>query len=339
MNKPYNPIAAVGERDEPWSLRHTPNYTQARSLVSVDAASISPQEFHSQFVARNRPCLLRGAAKHWPAFRLWHSTSYLKGKVADMSLEARWAPAIEYLDAVASTGQRETLAKQDRSVHEPVSFHAFLDRVSAEPEQYVLHAVSLCAKNNLAVLRDDVGDYACVPQLGGQRMYVPYRAFFYRHSYTDWHYHSSDEALMTQVVGAKEVLLLPPDQGTWDALWPVVTETGRLYQVDTARFPKFANIEPFRVVVEPGDALFIPVYWWHAVASIDNKFGVTVASTFKTPLHINADWRLPGTRRLVRRFLPTRFGPLFAGAVAYAALRRLAQADFNRVKPRYARWN
>lgn len=337
MNKPYEPLAA--ERDEPWSLRHVPNYARARPLMVIDAASITPEKFQREFVARNRPCLLRGAVRHWPAYRLWHSTDYLKNKVPDLMLEARRAPTIEYLDAASDANLRANLAHQDRAVHEPVSFHAFLDRASTEREQYVLHAVSLCAKNNLAALREDVDDYPFAPHLGGQRMYAPYRAFFYRHSYTDWHYHSADEALMTQVVGAKEVLLLPPDQATWDALWPVVSETGRVYQVDTARFPRFADVEPFRVVVEEGDALFIPVFWWHAVASIDDKFGVTVAATFKTPLHINVDWRLPGTRRLVRRFLRTRFAPMFIGALAYSWLRRLVLCDFNRTKPRYARWD
>jgi hypothetical protein len=37
------------------------------------------------------------------------------------------------------------------------------------------------------------------------------RAFLYRDSYTDWHYHFTDETLMSQVKGDKEVLLLAPN--------------------------------------------------------------------------------------------------------------------------------
>ena len=336
MNKLYEALA-TGERDEPWSLHRNPNYACARALESVDAASITPQEFHRRFVARNRPCVVRGAARHWPASELWRSPDYLKSKVPDVMLEARSAPTLEYLSAI-DEDIREELARQDKAVYEQVSFHDFVDRASSSPEQFVLHSVSLSQRNSLGQLLDDIGNYAFMPDLIGSRMYMPFRAFFYRHSYTDWHFHSSDETLMTQVVGRKEALLLPPDWESWNAMWPVVRQAGKLYQVDTGRFPQFAGIRPFRAVVEEGDALFIPVYWWHAVASTDNRFGVTVAATFKTPLHINADWRLPGTRRLLQRFLTPRTAPMIIGALLYSLLRRLVLADFGRT-PRYAQWD
>jgi len=78
-------------------------------------------------------------------------------------------------------------------------------------------------------------------------------------------------------------------------------------------------------VVEPGDALYIPVYWWHAVQSMDDAFGATVAATFPTPLHVSGDIRSPIARRVLRTYLFSRLAPLVLGAVAYSLAWRLAQ--------------
>lgn len=337
MNKPYEAFIRATEQDETWSLSRTPNYERALPVDSVDAASISPEQFHRDYVARNRPCVLRGAVKHWPAFERWHQPAYLKSKVGDVMLSARSAPTAEYV-GVADEAIRADLEVKDRAIFEDISFHEFVDRATSSPEQLVLHSIPLNGRTGLQALNDDVGTFSFVRNLTGSRMYPSIRAFFYRHSYTDWHYHASDEALMTQVVGSKEVLLLPPDQASWDAMWPVLCKTGYGFGVDHKRFPKYSAIVPSRVIVGPGDALFIPTYWWHAVASIDNQFGITVAATFKTPLHINADWRFPGTRRLARKVLPTRGGPIVLGVLLYSFVRRLVTLDFNRTRPRFTSW-
>lgn len=337
MNKPYEACIDATERDEAWSLSRTPNYARALAVDSIDASAISPEQFQREYVARNRPCVLRGAVTHWPAFERWQHPDYLKSKVDNVMLSARSAPTAEYV-GVADQAIRADLEAKDRAIFEHITFHDFIDRATTSAEQLVLHSIPLNGRTGLQALNADVAAFSFVRNLAGSRMYPSIRAFFYRHSYTDWHYHASDEALMTQVVGSKEVLLLAPDQASWDAMWPVLCQTGYGFGVDHQRFPKYAEIRPSRVIVNAGDALFIPTYWWHAVASVDNQFGITVAATFKTPLHINADWRFPGTRRLARKFLPTRVGPIVLGVLLYSAVRRLLTLDFNRTRPRFTSW-
>lgn len=176
-----------------------------------------------------------------------------------------------------------------------------------------------------------------MPQLSKPRHYPAHRSFLYRNSYTDWHFHVIDETFMAQVVGAKEVLLLPPDETSWRALRPVVEEAGYLYDIDTRRFPGIRGLHALRTVVEPGDALYIPVYWWHAVQSIDDAFGATVAATFPTPLHVSGDIRSPIARRVLRSFLFSRYAPLVLGVVAYSLLYRLTHKLMGAGTPRDAR--
>jgi hypothetical protein len=185
-----------------------------------------------------------------------------------------------------------------------------------------VHSVPLHSSAFSGLLKD-VGNYTFLPKPKKSRGYVPVRAFFYRDSYTDWHYQPADEALMTQLVGDKEVLLLPPDDQSWAALDPVVRKKGYLYDIDHKEFPAVASLRPYRVTVQAGDALYIPVYWWHAVASADHKFGITLAATFGSPLHVAGDLRYPIARLIAKSLLSTRLMPLVLLAVSYSYAHRL----------------
>ena len=43
------------------------------------------------------------------------------------------------------------------------------------------------------------------------------------------------------------------------------------------RFPKLDGLHVHRVTLAPGDALFVPLGWWHQVTALD--FSVTVTHT------------------------------------------------------------
>jgi len=305
----------------PWDLARMPNYAQAQALPLEVAESLTPQRFQREYVARNRPCLIKGAVTHWPAFSRWASIEHLKGSTRNEVIAARSAPIWEFPDP--GNPLQEEIDRRNQGLFEELPFHEFLDRAFHRPGQLVVHSAPLHADSPFGGLLRDLGGYAFAPQIGCGRAYVPMRAFFYRESYTDWHFHPADETLMTQVVGAKEVLLLPPNEPSWDALQPVAESRGYLYDIDLEQFPAVAGLVPYRALVEAGDALYIPVYWWHAVASADAEFGVTVASTFPSPLHVAGDMRFPFARRLFRGLLRSRHAPLALGAVAYAYLYRL----------------
>jgi hypothetical protein len=307
----------------PWDLSRTPNYADALPLASVEASALDQRRFYRDFVLRNRPCLIKGALSHWPACRAWSDVDYLKQHTRNEAVRARTAPLREYR---ADGETHQQFHDGYEAISETLPFHQFLDRVAGDPGQFVLHAIPVVPGNLLERLLSDIAPFDFVRRPGQTRMYPPHRAFFYRNSYTDWHYHPEGEALMCQVTGEKEVVLLAPDEQSWNALVPAARASGCLYGVDLERFPQVGQLRPYRVRVEAGDALYIPVFWWHAVGSVDDKFGVTVACTFGTPLHINSDMRYPAARQLIAGMLRTRLFPLAAGAAAYGYLRRALAA-------------
>ncbi len=302
MNRTNTLLRDEINHDEPWRLSLTPNYQNAMEVDSVSAETISQAEFYEKYVKRNRPCLLVGAVKHWPASKKWRDIDYLKKKTANVDFLMRKDPPAEQTGFIKDKALRESLSDQNRNILIKTTFHDFLGQCNPD-NRHVLFVNRILSTGSLSELHGDMGTFPFMPVLDKSFYFPPYRAFFYNRSYTDWHFHSFDEALMCQVVGEKEVVLLPPDQQSWDAILPVVKGKGIFYGVDPKEFPEFSNIRPLKVVVGEGDALYIPVYWWHAVATVDDDFGVTVAATFRSPKHVIGDMRLPPARALVKLIL------------------------------------
>jgi len=307
-----------------WHLSGFPNYRHALPVDEISASKITEKEFLDNYVNRNRPCVLKGAVRHWPAFTRWRQIDYLTSRTANQKVEIASYPGPELI-AWAEPKLKKTLLDDVAATHREMPLHDFLNEVPRQGDYFVLPACPIEPGSPMAQLEADIGGYRFLPSPKRALLYTPYRAFIYRDSYTDWHFHSTDETLMTQVVGDKEVLILPPDNASWQALLPVIRENGYLFDVDTHKFPQFGQLQPIRAIVEEGDALYIPVFWWHAVQSLGAEFGITVASTFMTPLHINGDLRFPAMRKLFGTYIRTRHAPLLLAMVAYSLGYRMVQ--------------
>jgi len=79
--------------------------------------------------------------------------------------------------------------------------------------------------------------------------------------------------LHVQLTGRKRFILFPPDE--WVNLYPfpVHHDLDRRAMVDldspdSCRFPNWVKARGYHVELGPGDALYIPPYWWHHVQSL-----------------------------------------------------------------------
>jgi hypothetical protein len=144
-----------------------------------------------------------------------------------------------------------------------------------------------------------------------QSMYTS-RAFIYKNSYTDWHFHASDESVTVQLLGRKEFLLLPTDRKTFKRMWRIVQRHPG-WEITVGTHPELQDVGLQKIILDPGDGLYIPVFWWHAVEAVDHQPGTTLAFTFSSPLVIQHDPRFAAVRwnfrfalshRRLRRFVP-----------------------------------
>ena len=73
-------------------------------------------------------------------------------------------------------------------------------------------------------------------------------------------------AFLMQVYGRKQYIIYPPDQELFlypSPLKPNLSPLEDVEQPDLERFPLFAHAVPIKLVLEPGEMLFVPSHWWH----------------------------------------------------------------------------
>jgi hypothetical protein len=110
-------------------------------------------------------------------------------------------------------------------------------------------------------------------------------AAFYcgRRSFSSLHFHPHGEAMACQIRGGRRFLLFGPEE--YDALYappfyadnPHISRIPDPAQADLARFPRFRRARAWVADVKEGEALYIPIHWWHAVYGADE---VAVQVTF-----------------------------------------------------------
>ena len=240
-----------------------PHLAQMRSLSEcaqidqIDVDELTERSFKSEFVNCQRPLLVKRAVRHWSAFERWQSPQYLCDAVGEKIVHVQVAPMIEY--------PRPSLVERMEKSLQAMSFREFVDKILNDERGYhSIHSCPMSPPAPLGPLEGDVGGLAFLPNPATARWYRN-RAFIYRGSYSDWHYHPADENFLCQIRGDKEVLLLPPDERSFQTVNEIARKVGYVYDVDRQRFPSYGGLRPYRATLSAGDALYIPTFWWHAV--------------------------------------------------------------------------
>lgn len=257
-----------------------PNYDDA-----IDVEQITPDEassrFFSDFVERHRPCVIREAVSQWPATKRWQP-DFLRDRVGALTVGASGLgvvdePVVEF-----------SLARLTRSPSH-MTFGEFLDQVDEPSRRRVqIYSEHLHA---LEPLRQDLGSFDFLDRSALPSRFYGDRFFISKRGYTDWHVHFGDETLTAQLTGRKELLLLPPDNATFSTMLAMARRG--VWKAPRATWSSdFAALIPYRVVLEPGDAVYIPMHWWHAAEALDGDLNVTLAQVFGSPSRWLADVRL-----------------------------------------------
>lgn len=225
---------------------------------------LTPQAFLDEFYAANRPVVLGGAAAAWPSSGRW-TPDYLRQAVgaATVEVQARRASDSEY--------------ERNKDAHkETMPFDAFMDQAATPGADVYLTAYNASSNHQaLAPLQADLGRLDGILDAQGAAagmMWIGPQGTF-----TPLHHDLTNNVLF-QITGRKRVVLVAP------------SETPKLYNdrhvfseikditdpaLDFDRFPLARGIKVQTLVLEPGDALFIPVGWWHQVRSLDFSVSLT----------------------------------------------------------------
>jgi jumonji domain-containing protein 7 len=95
---------------------------------------------------------------------------------------------------------------------------------------------------------------------------------------TPLHYDKSNN-FFAQVYGRKRVTLFDPMQTELLYPYPFEAEMSHVSFVDIeepdfTKYPEFRKARPLECVLEPGELLFLPAFWWHHVRSLEVAISV-----------------------------------------------------------------
>lgn len=272
--RPQSGDLALKRRD--WILE-----VQARQrMLSPRAAEIekvrglSRDDFLDHYYAASRPVIIEGALDGWPALERW-TPDYLVEKVGAAPVELQ----------SGRNGAEDFEIWKDRHKSEMPfdKYIAAITKAGFGNDLYMTAYNNASNRAALAPLDGDIGTLDDYLTPGAGMMWIGPAGTF-----TPLHFDLTNN-LIAQVVGAKHIVMAPP------------SETQRLYnhhhvfsavrdltdEAQLQRYPLARSAQTYEFDLEPGDALFVPIGWWHQVTALD--FSVTLT-------YINFHWRNDGYR-------------------------------------------
>lgn len=235
--------------------------------------NVTPDAFRAEILPRREPALLRGAVADWPAVKAGAEAAlaacdYLKAFDRGQRIEVFVGPP--------SIGGR--LFYQDNMggmnfVRHPATISAALDRMLSQlgaPEAEMLYIQSAPVAEYLSGF-ERANAMPFVPPSVAPRIWIGTPVTVAPHF-------DLAENIACCVAGRRRITLFPPEQLPNLYVGPVdFSPAGTpismvsLDAPDLQRYPRFS--EALAVAqqgeIGPGDAVYIPYFWWHSVTSLE----------------------------------------------------------------------
>lgn len=246
----------------------------ALDLATIDA--IEPELFYRDFYAANRPVKLTGLIDHWPALSRW-TLDHFAAIAGDRVVEAQVSR-----DSAADY----ELAKDNH--RRQVRFADLVEWLRPDEASNDIYLTAYNSGTNavaLAPLWKDIGAISILERRGDSD------GFFWlgpRGTLTPWH-HDLTNNLLVQVLGEKRVRMAPP----W--AWARMRNSTHCFSDwDNEPLPTGAGDATRPPVLEctigPGEAIFLPVGWWHQVEALSLSASVSFTNFARANAHVE-DYR------------------------------------------------
>lgn len=246
------------------------------ALDTIEAPD--PDAFYRLHYDINRPARLIGLIDHWPALTRW-SLDHFADVAGDAVVEAQVG---------RERDPDYELAKDDH--RRSVRFGELIDWLRADAASNDVYLTAYNSGANaaaLAPLWKDMAPIALLDSRDGD-------GFFWlgpRGTLTPWH-HDLTNNLLVQVMGRKRVQMAPP----W--AFARMRNSSHCFS-DWGNDPLpagdgDAGVPPIlETVIGPGEAIFLPVGWWHQVEAMDLSASMSFTSFRRPNMHVE-DYRSYG---------------------------------------------
>jgi hypothetical protein len=258
---------------------------QLRAIDKV--TSIDPVVFKKEYYEKNKPLIITGLARQWPAYEKW-TWDYFIDEVGDKevgvynNVKSDSYTPINTADAYMKFGDYLQKAKSG-----PLDLRIFLFNIFQ-------HAPRL------------VNDFTWPDELmSGFIKKYPMLFVGGQGSITHMHFDiDMSHILHTQFSGKKRVLLFPYQEQyklyrkPWEVL-SLANYANYKDGFDYANFPAVKHAMGYEVILEHGDTLFMPAGFWHHMEYIEAGYAMSLrAMQSSLGGKMNGLWKLFGMRGL-----------------------------------------
>ncbi|MBO9713779.1 cupin-like domain-containing protein [Sphingomonas sp.] len=234
-----------------------PHGLQIPVLDKPDAAT-----FYRDYYRAHRPVVLRGIVDHWPARERW-SLEHFAQLLGDRPVRVQWdrEADADYEGNADAHGAHQRFSEIARRLADPQPSNDF----------YVTANNADWNRQVFAPLYGEIDGIPGILRDGGAQ-----NGFIWigpKGTITPWH-HDLTNNLLLQIVGRKRVRMVASHDtplmrnhrhcfSSWktEELLPGPAGEGRPAVLET--------------VIGPGDALFLPIGWWHHVEGLDQHIGMS----------------------------------------------------------------
>ncbi len=275
--EPSDVRAQLRRRD--WILQTQERHRRLASDGGGLARVLPPtrQEFLDELYARGRPAIIAGLASDWPAAREW-TPETLISRFGSLTAEVQTRRCSN-----ASYERNKAFHRQSMNFGEFVKQclsggnDTYLTAYNAVANTEIGRHLSADLKRLDVYLSHDGDHPNGMAWIGGAGTFTPL-------------HHDLTNNLLVQMMGSKRVKLIPPSESHKLSVSGVFSNVEDLDDpARIAAFPEAASVEGFSFDLEPGDALFIPVGWWHQVRA--HSFSASITYTcFLWPNDAHLSW-------------------------------------------------
>lgn len=237
-------------------------YAETRPIPAVDHLD---QETFRSCHAEGRPLIVRGAVRDSKAFATWSSEYFVSlfgDRKVSLFIKDRDAPDYSHNEA----------RKEWMELHRAVELMRG-DRVDGRRHHYLQNKY---IPEEFPELADDL---ELPPWIDRPELLTKFNLWYGgAGNVTPLHF-DPDNNFLAQIRGSKHLTLFDPRQ--FDILYPdMEARQAFISKVDIVqpdwpeRFPLVRQARALEGLLEPGDVLYIPPFWWHLVRSLEESMSV-----------------------------------------------------------------